>query len=337
MTVSTKLVKLAAVLSLMVGACATDDGLDDVTADGADPAASSEAAGTSETAQEAVAPPPPAAVSAADLAALSAFTEGAPPDVEECLIDTIGTDPDLARALKALESDEITDLALDDQLTVFELTGDCAGAEVLGELTGQSFAEGADLEAAPGVGSCLGEAMVADDGPLVMAGFAGLETPGGVPPEARDALIETMTKCIPGTMIGNIIATEATSDPELAGAVDPGCVRRAYLDVDIEPLWTAFVDTSGTLDFGQLPPDLEAAVMGPLLGCISFGAVLAEELAASEVELSESTVACLDDEFRSSNLISEILAGGEPNEEQLGLIMFSCLTPDELSQALEAG
>ncbi|MEM9892548.1 MAG: hypothetical protein AAF962_16920 [Actinomycetota bacterium] len=265
-----------------------------------------------------------------------AITGDVPPEVEECVARRLLVEPGLAVALIAADANfMVTDLPFEDQVTLAEITIDCSGPELLGEFLAQGFAEGSgDIEAPPEMIDCFERRLTDDDGPLVFVGLAavGEEQPPEVP--AQEPLIDTLTECVSGGFLATVVVDElSVEDPTFASAVDPVCVDQAYASDPevIRPLWTEFV-LNPQADFTDVSPTVTASVFAPLFNCISFGSVLAGEFADLGVDLSQSSIDCIDVELMKLGFFETILAGGEPSEADFASVLLTCLSAAELAQ-----
>ncbi|MCP5025331.1 MAG: hypothetical protein GY929_03525 [Actinomycetia bacterium] len=266
--------------------------------------------------------------------ALTEFIVGeVPVEVEKCVVTGILDDGDLFAATVGLSpSAEMTDLELDDQLALLELSVDCAGPELFGQFMAEGFAEGSGMAPPDGMSECFAAEFASSDGPPVMAGLVAVGN--GVPanPKVRGPVIDALTECVPASFVTEAVVVELAADPTFEDAADLECIDLAYAEATtIEPLWAAYVDAP-TDDFSDMPPEVAVAVFGPLFNCISFGAVMAAEAAADGVDLSAQSVACIDQELAGAGLFEAILAGQEPDEAVLAAAILGCLTPEELLQ-----
>ncbi|MEM7340857.1 MAG: hypothetical protein AAF467_19525 [Actinomycetota bacterium] len=335
-----RVLALLSVLALLAAACgpeatetageATNDAADKVDARDADADAEAEADDGTEALADM-----PAEVQNADLVGLSGtlVDNEFPPEVDQCMGAELLKQPSVALDLVTAGSNPQLDaLSLDTQLAVFEILGDCAGPELLGEFFAAEFARGADMvETSDELGACFGQAATDDDGPYMMVGLATIGDDMAPRPEAQPATIDALTECVNGSVIADSLLENMTSDPTFAAAADLDCISSSYENADLRPLWTAFV-TNPNADFDTLPADVTAPIVSPIFDCVSIGQVMAAEAAASGVTLSNETIACIDDAARSTGLMDSFLLGTEPDADEFGAIVLDCLSPEELSQ-----
>ena len=283
-------------------------------------------------------PATPSNVSAADLATLSTMlSDTAPPEAEACVLEKVAGDADLIGDLVAAETGEITDLPVEDQEQLFRLVTECVTQDQMAAFLNDDFDVSPGDELPPEVVDCLAERLTSDEGPITLVGLSALDADLPVPTEARQPVIDTMTDCVSPSALSGAVLDGATDDPELAGALDETCVADAYDQTeDLEPLWTAWVDNPNA-EFEDLPPEATALLTSPILGCFSFGQVIATQFATTGGEISPESISCIDDRFIESGLIDQLLAGEEPDEATAGLVFIECLTAEELSLLTGAG
>ncbi len=260
-----------------------------------------------------------------------------PPEVEDCVNSSLFTRPALFVAIVAAGDDApLTSLSFDDQVAFSQLTIECASPELLGSFVADGFAEGADLAAPPEMGPCFGQRFAEDDGALMLVGMTAIEEQQPVDERSKGPLIDALTECVSGEVWATSVTGTLAADPTLAGAVDDSCIASAFDDPEVmRPFWAAFVENPDA-EFEDLPPTVTTPVFGPLFDCVSIGAVFAAEAAANGITLSDESIACVDREASELGLFESFLAGEQPDDEALGLILFECLSADELSQFLGA-
>ena len=195
-------------------------------------------------------------------------------------------------------------------MAVFELTSDCDTSETLGQFFSEGFAEESGEDPPPEMTECVTTALHSDDGPLIMAGFLAIEAERQPAPASRTPVIDFLTECVPASFLAETIIADAGADPQMDEAVDRACVTDAYADPALaRPLWETLVDNAG-FDVDQIPPETTARVFGPLFDCISFGQVIANEAAATGVTISDTSIACFDEQFVSRGYVDLAFAGG---------------------------
>ncbi|MEL7207222.1 MAG: hypothetical protein AAGK32_03155 [Actinomycetota bacterium] len=267
------------------------------------------------------------------VAVASAIAGDVPPEVEDCVTRSLFSEPGLFIALIGQgENFVLTDLPFDDQVTLGEITIDCAGPELMGQFVAEGFAEGSDLEAPPEMIDCFERRFVADDGALVFVGMAAVGEEVTPEEPAQEPLIAALTECVSGSFLANAIVDDlAAEDPTFAESIDAECVDSAYAaDPDIiRPLWTEFV-LNPQSEFTDVSPTVTTSVFSPLFGCLSFGKVI--EAQVPDLELSESTIDCIDTRMAELGFFETLLAGEEPDEAALQTVLLDCLTAEELLQ-----
>ena len=257
-----------------------------------------------------------------------------PVEVEACLYGEIADDEQLLAAL--ISGQDFEDLEDVEQARVASLAINCAEPGVLGDYMVDAFSEGSGIDAPDEMGDCLEGRMRGPDGEQVILGFIAVGDDRPAPESARQPLIDTMVECLPGSLFADAITSEIADDPSMADAIDEDCVAEGYEDPSItEDFWTAFVD-SPDAEFEELPPEVQAQFMAPIINCLSFSSIIAAEAEADGVTLSQSTLDCIDDKIAESGLMEELFAGGEPDEAVLGAAILGCLSADELQQMAES-
>lgn len=329
-------------LSLFAAACInSNSGDDEVVAEGS-AEGSGDASGSADSDDDTA--PTPEGVNAEmpegeDAAVVSSVVSGAvSPEVEACVVAGAIKNPSLLATMITSGSDtDFSQLSDDDQITLLELAVECGGPELMAGYIAQGFAESSDFDAPPGMADCFAKAISDDDGSLVMAGMIAIGEEVVPAEEAKVPLVDTLTECVPASFLSSTIVTELAEDPAFVDAADTECIDAAYADDDsIRPMWVAMVDDPSA-EFSELPPEVATQVFLPLFNCISFGQVVAGEAAADGLELSQTSIDCIDGEFEELGFFETILLGEEPDAASIGGIVLGCLTPEELTQFAELG
>lgn len=253
-----------------------------------------------------------------------------PPEAEACVLGQLAGQPDLLADV--LVASEFTDLSDADQATVVSISLGCTEPGVMAAYMVEGFNESSEFAAPDGLGDCLEGRMNGSDGEQVIVGFIAIGNETVVPEDARQPLIDTLTECMSGDLMATAITASFAEDPEMENAVDITCVEDGYNEPGVmEGFWTAMVDNP-EVEFEDLPDDVKGEVVGPILDCISFGAVIATEAAADGVTLSAETITCIDDAIAATGLMDALISGEEPDEAALGAALLGCLSADELVQ-----
>lgn len=332
---------LLSALSLFAAACInSSSGDDEVVADGSGDATGSADSDDSDDETS----PTPEGINAEmpegeDAAVVSSVVSGAvSPEVEACVVAGAIKNPSLLATMITSGSDtDFSQLSDDDQVTLLELAVECGGPELMASYIAEGFAESSDFDAPPGMADCFAKAISDDDGSLVMAGMIAIGEEVAPAEESKVPLVDTLTECVPASFLSSTIVTELAEDPAFVDAADTECIDAAYADDDsIRPMWVAMVDDPSA-EFSELPPEVATQVFLPLFNCISFGQVVAGEAAADGLELSQTSIDCIDDEFEGLGFFETILLGEEPDAASIGGIVLGCLTPEELTQFAELG
>lgn len=247
----------------------------------------------------------------------------------ECVIDGLVADRELALAVITADSDDLLDLEPAQAEAVIDLTLTCVDDHTLAELIRSGFEEeGFSLPAE--VSACFAGEFdtVAERRALLEMGMAGDVEPA---PEVRDMLIDTMVVCVPSD-----VWIEAMGDDLVPGGagdgVDLACVDELFSDpAFLRPFLTAAI--AGDLDIDD-PTPATVDLFTRVIGCVSFGAAVAAEAAADGIELSEPTIACLDEAFADPEVIEMLLVDDSMADDVLGEMVFGCLSDDEFAELL---
>ena len=98
----------------------------------------------------------------------------------------------------------------------------------------------------------------------------------------------------------------------------------------MEQFWRLFLDNANA-EFEELALDQQALIVGPFFECVSFGVAVAAGAAEDGVDLSDGTIACIDDTIDSAALLDAFLRGGPFDESQFVDAILNCLSPEELA------
>jgi hypothetical protein len=264
-----------------------------------------------------------------------------PPTIEACVVAAVAEDEVLLAGV--LDASGFSDLPVDQQVTVVGLALDCADPGALSAYMLETFNQDAAFVVPASVGDCLEAKMTGENRNEVLLGFIAMgqlaDGEGdGVPASARGPLIDTLTECFPGDVFADAVMVSAAEDPTLADAFDADCLSTAFDDPSVTaPLWTSVVDNPD-LGFEEMDTTTQAAIVGPIAECISFGAAIAASAEADGVTLSDDSIACIDSELADADFLGQILASdgdtGQLDEESIGLAILGCLTSAELESML---
>ncbi len=249
------------------------------------------------------------------------------PDAEACIATALAGDPGLAEATAS--GSDISALTETQQATVSAALVECVPQDELGSALADSISEGLDPTSPQAMSAdverCFAERMTGNSGQEVVLGFLALDADQPLPPGTREPVLDTLVTCIPGPVLVGFF----TADPETAGAFDAACLETTYSNVDnLRSFWAPLVDNPGA-EFDTLPPDDLSQIMNPILGCMRFGALVAQEFEGS-VQLSEATIACIDEAFSSDPAVAQALITGSDPPPSFEAALIACLTPEEL-------
>lgn len=254
---------------------------------------------------------------------------------EECMLEGLVDDVDLLAAIVAAGPDaELSDLGEQDQLAALELGLSCVTNDELSATIAASF--DADLAAAGLVGDsadCVSGMLTDESNPdraQLLLGLVVLSDDLSASPEQGDLLVQMMVECIAPDLL--IEATLSGIDnPLLDAAIDGTCLDATIgADSYLEQFWTLFVENAHS-EFEDLAPADQAIVIGPFFECVSFGTVINASAAEAGVELSNGSIACIDDAIDTGALVDSFVSGEELDESLFLAAVLPCLTADELA------
>lgn len=248
-----------------------------------------------------------------------------------CVVKGLAGQPDLlANAISGTDFDE---LPLDDQVDTALIAMDCAP-----EAAASQFTDGFTnrmTQAQPEMSDELGECLVGQlsaDNPArreVMIGFASLGEDLPVPAEAEEALVDSISLCVPGPVFAEWLIAEFADDPQMANAIDTECIRSAFPDETIRQFWGAMVSQGGSMD--DVDAEATAPLMNALFSCLSMGQIMADQAAQDGIDLSDETITCIDTEMADEDLAA-MMSGNDPaGEARVTSILIGCLSPEELA------
>ncbi len=261
----------------------------------------------------------------------SDFGENLSPSELACVVKGLAAQPDLLAS--AISGAEFEDLALDDQVDTALIALDCAPEAAAGQFT-DGFTENL-ADAQPVMGAELGGCLVDrldrsnPDRRKVLMGFAALGEEEPLPPDAEKALIDTISTCVPGPVFAEWLIAEFADEPQMADVIDTTCVRTAFPDETVRQFWEATVSAGGSMD--DVDPEATAPLMNALFSCMSMGRIVADQMAADGIDLSDETIACIDAEMADENLAAMMSGSDAEGEARVTAILIGCLSPEELA------
>lgn len=248
-----------------------------------------------------------------------------------CVVKGLAGQPDLLA--NAISGTEFEDLALDDKVDTALIAMDCAPDAAASQFT-EGFTDRM-TEDQPEMGEELGECLVGQlssenpDRREVLLGFATLGDDLPVPAEAEDALVESISLCVPGPVFAEWVIAEFADDPQMASAIDAECIRTAFPEETIRQFWGAMVTGGGSMD--DVDPEATGPLMNALFSCMSMGRIMADQAAQDGIELSEETIACIDTEMADEDLAAMMAGNDAAGEARITAILIGCLSPEELA------
>ncbi len=303
------------------GDSAEADSDDDADADGDDPDSGTDGSSGDDVS--------PAALRAAP--SMAELEEDLPPEMLECVIGELVADRDLALVVIQAESEDLLDLDDEQAEQIITLVLTCIDDATLAEFVREGF-EDSGVALPADVSDCFaGEFDTEAERRALLE--LGLD-PDGVPsPEARDLIIDTFISCVPAE-----VWIEAMGDDLVPGgndeAIDIDCVNTLFSDeAFLRPFLGAAID--GELDIDE-PTDETVDLFVGIVGCVSFGQAMAAEAAADGVDLSDETIACLDEAFADPEIIKMLMLEDDISEDVLGELVFTCLSDEELATLLSS-
>lgn len=333
------------VAAIVLGACssgaetATEDG--DVT----DALQESTTTTTSTTAAETTAVPEtttPATTTTeavvgavADLAAASGFSTFGSSALDPSGVTGIGGDElacisDGVAGLGASGNYDALDTS--DQARVIEVAVDCAPEAFRGvfidSFTGDAAAGGNLFDAVGAeAGDCFYDGLSLDDGeqPSRIAAFVYGSTGQPAPTAAVEPGANLIADCVDFNTLVDALGGAGLG---LDAVIDQACVEQTFdRDASVDLYGTLLADP-GAFDGGVVPDSL----LG-VFDCVDFGELLAEQF-GTVVEVSDTEIACVNDVFRTPEIVSGFLngVGGLPPEALGGLL--ECLDPETVGDVL---
>ncbi len=199
-----------------------------------------------------------------------------------------------------------------------------------GLFSADEFGSGFDDE----TNTCIGVAVIER---LGIAEVIALEETETLTPEAGQAAVDALFECVDDQVIGMELADAILSElgfpaPEASEA----CLVETYSDkAEVSTLFDIFVRV-GDIDFEDVPPDDQRAVIGPILGCIGIGDILQGTLQVTGQSLSAEGVECLNAE--GGELVELLIASGGADFDDIPIdqqeavveIFLSCLTIEDI-------
>jgi len=269
------------------------------------------------TATEVPAPTPEPTAESEPTAEVESVVEAA---LVQCLARSAAGEAELIRVL-LLDSAESYEQVNDDQLN--KLAANAADCRLV------EAALGDDDEADVWVSvDCLNEQLTSGTGGrlLVALSLLGQEQP--VPEPLRPSFVDAMDSCLDAEAVADLMITGVEQDPMLAGAADRDCFVDSFEGSDsVRAIWEQLASDPTQPDLALLAAEslgVEAA-----LTCISAGTMVVAAAAEAGVEISEDSIACIDEAVSDIN-------PADFSEEEAGIAMFTCFTEDELAALFDA-
>lgn len=248
-----------------------------------------------------------------------------------CVVKGLADQPDLfANAVSGTDFDQ---LPIDDQVDTALIALDCAPDAAAAQFT-DGFTNSV-ASAQPAMGAELGLCLVGQldaDNPNrreVLMGFASLGEDVPVPAEAEEALVDSITTCIPGPVFAELMISEFADDPQMASALDTECIRGAFPDETMRLFWGAMINDGGSMD--DVDPEATGPLMSAMFSCLSMGQIMADQAALGGTVLSEETIACIDTELTGETIAAMMTGSDAEGEAQVTAIVLGCLSPEELA------
>jgi hypothetical protein len=248
-----------------------------------------------------------------------------------CVVRGLAEQPDLlANAISGTDFDQ---LAIDDQVDTALIALNCAPDAAAAQFT-EGFTDSV-ASAQPEMGAELGTCLVGQldaENPNrreVLMGFASLGEDLPVPAEAQEALVDSITMCVPGPVFAELMISEFADDPQMANALDTECIRGAFPDETMRLFWGAMINDGGSMD--EIDPEATGPLMTAMFSCLSMGQIMADQAALDGTVLSEETITCIDTELTGETIAAMMTGSDAEGEAQVTAIVLGCLTPEELA------
>jgi len=268
-------------------------------------------------------PEPTAELEPDEPVADDAETEVAPAEADdelsaafvECLARSAAGDADLLEALirdPAESYGEIDDAQLDT------LAANAVECRFLEEALGPD-------DSLP----CLNEQLTSDNGGRLLVALSSVAQERPVPEPLRPLFVDAMDGCHGAEAMADLILAEAESDPAMASAFDRDCLVSEFEQSgSMRTIWEQVAVDPTQMEGAAFDVGAEIAISATI-NCGSMGSVMAAAAAEEGLELSEESIACIDESAEGLDLT-------DATEEDFGIAMLACLSQDELG-ALFAG
>lgn len=245
---------------------------------------------------------------------------------ETCVTSGWAQDPALGILADAPET-PIESLPDDQQIQAMNVVIGCFDAT---ELAASFDGVTTPFDMPPSSAECLAQNMVDRQDGAAFLGFNAYTQ--GSPPavtevDLRPATVGVLAACVPPNALAYGLVLRPFLESEQNEAVDRPCVDRSYLEqTDPSELWGASFDQRV---LGQSTEASNRIVYEPGLRCVSFGLAYAASVKADTgVDLSATTVGCMDQVLGQKNAVDELILTGS-NQDLITDAANECMTPEE--------
>ncbi len=271
----------------------------------------------------------------AQLTVLSAISSTVPPAAQACAEEDLLEHPDLYLAIfNAGDLFSITTLPTPDQVTLAGIAIECSGPGVLGQFVAEGLTEVADATPPATVIDCYETQLQGAQADLVFVGMTAVNE--GVAPtdSARQPTIAALDQCLPASfLVSSFVESLGAGDPAYAQAVDVACVDAAYAAAPgtMVPLWTEFV-ANPQPEFTGVAPTTITTAFAPTFPCLSLAGVVTSQLALAGIEVSDESLACIDQQLASGEFYQTVLITRTIDPLSVLEILAICLPAEQLAQ-----
>lgn len=234
------------------------------------------------------------------------------------------------------DTDGIATLPANEQLAIAEDVVGCSGVEAFGleALGGIDLGNGvANIDFVrqipDALESCLGRQLVGEARDHILLGFVALSASEPVPTADRAATLTALAKCAPPSgAVGPLVAALVPEAPEFVQGVNPACAALGYAeDAATAAFWNQVMDEPAFSVTEGLNGAELSALFGPILDCMSLGAVIVNDAAANGVAVPPTTAQCIDDALAGTGVLIDLFTGVlDPDDSSIASVLIDCLS-----------
>lgn len=271
----------------------------------------------------------------ARLTVLSAVSTTVPPAAQACTEEALKEEPELYLAVfNQGDLFTITALTPNDQVTLAGMAIECSGPGVVGQFVTDGLTDVANAAPPVTVIDCYESQLAGPQANLVFVGMTAVNE--GIAPtdSARQPTISALDTCLPPSFLASsFVEALGAGDPAYANAVDVACVDAAYAAAPgtMVPLWTEFV-ANPQPEFTGVAPATVSAAFTPTFPCMSLDGVLTSQLALAGIEVTDESLACVDQELASGEFYQSVLTTRTIDPLSVIEVLALCLPSEQLAE-----